>query len=122
MKTSFIKTTLSLAALWLLGGGGTVWADDTWDFSDNTKWTDEKLTANKMYNTNGEEVQSGGVTLNFESEKASFDYRNTKALWFKVDGNDTQPSTNYVQVVVPANHRLTTVESRGATFWDDEEE
>lgn len=90
--------------------------DQTWDFTDNTTWTDTKLTQNKQYDPAGVEVQAGGVLLNFESEKATFKYGSTASLWWLVSGSGTQPEGNYIQVVVPNDTKMTV----NTTGWSTE--
>ncbi len=90
--------------------------DQTWDFTNTTRWTDTKLTANKQYDSDGNEVQNGGVLLNFEAGKASFSQSGTQALWWLVSGTSTQPDNNYIQIVVPADTKLTV----NTTGWSGE--
>lgn len=90
--------------------------DQTWDFCNNTFWSDNKLTANKQYDCNGNEVMNGGLLLNFERDKASFNQNNSQNLWWLVNGTSSQPAKNYIQIVVPTDTKLTV----NTTGWSTE--
>lgn len=90
--------------------------DQEWDFTNSTLWTDSKLTADKQYDSKGDEVQAGGVLLNFESGKASFSQSGSQALWWLVSGTSEQPDKNYIQIVVPTDTKLTV----NTTGWSGE--
>lgn len=79
--------------------------DQTWDLTSSATWTSDKLTSGKQYDPAGDEVQAGGLTMKFDENGAIL--TNGKGLYFRVNGTSDFPTTNYLQITVPASTRLT---------------
>ena len=102
MKQKQLLRTL-LAALCLLVGTSSVWADATWTFKDNTAvWAGDGVTLSggNQYDKDAKATPSGGVTFTGTSGFVS----TAKGIGFKAVGST---SNENISIVVPAGYKAT---------------